>query len=82
MITPRYITFKSNNVFNCRQKKKIQALTLDRCKQKMNRCKSLPACKQHSKNGATFFGDQKDMLCGTDSKTYNNECELARATCL
>lgn len=44
------------------------------------RCKQLPVCKE--KYGGLLKTPKSDYLCGTDSKTYKSECDLAQATCL
>jgi Kazal-type serine protease inhibitor domain len=69
----------------CRsQKRNIQAVAAEKCTKKIERCRKSTesACKQISKKQSSIFGNKNDEICGTDSKTYNNECELARATCL
>lgn len=65
------------------QKKSIQKVSMDKCKARLSRCKQLPSCKDfNSLFGYISTAKRYDKLCGTDAKTYNNECELAHATCL
>lgn len=70
---------------NRSQKKNIQAITMDRCQKKLDRCRKNTeiACKNLLKKQQqnSLFGSE-DKICGTDSKTYANECELQKATCL
>ncbi|XP_070497614.1 agrin-like isoform X1 [Chironomus tepperi] len=70
-------------MLNCgSQKKNIQVVPIEKCQKKMDRCKKNTeiACKSQKKQNS-FFG-KEDSICGTDSKTYANECELQKATCL
>ena len=58
---------------------------MDKCSKKMDRCRknSEIACKNLSKKQQqNSFLTQEDKICGTDSKTYADECELQKATCL
>lgn len=78
----------NNNAFsfarvNRSQKKNIQVIPTERCLKKVERCKKSTeiACKQMQKKPSSIFG-KTDEICGTDSKTYANECELQKATCL
>ena len=50
----------------------------------MDRCKKNTeiACKNFSQKKYNSFFGKEDEICGTDSKTYANECELQKATCL
>lgn len=61
------------------QRKQIQSVSMDRCKLRMNRCKQLSSCKEKY---AGLLSSRSDSYCGTDSKTYKSECDLAQATCL
>lgn len=67
------------------QKKNIQVVTMDRCQKKLDRCKKNTeiTCKSILKKQQqnSFYG-KEDKICGTDSKTYTNECELQKVTCL
>ena len=79
--------FNSNNCqkrlkIHRSQKKNIQVVPIEKCQKKMDRCKKNTeiACKSQKKQNS-FFG-KEDKICGTDSKTYANECELQKATCL
>ncbi|CRK95569.1 CLUMA_CG009033, isoform A [Clunio marinus] len=71
-------------MLNCgSQKKNIYAAPIEKCLKKVDRCKksSEIACKQLQKKQSSIFG-KSDEICGTDSKTYADECELQKATCL
>lgn len=72
------------SIWNRSQKRNIQAVAAEKCAKKIDRCRKSTesTCKQISKKFSSIFGNKNDEICGTDSKTYNNECELARATCL
>lgn len=61
------------------QRKQIQSVSMDRCKLRMNRCKQVTSCKEKY---AGLLSSRSDSYCGTDSKTYKSECDLAQATCL
>lgn len=65
------------------QKRNVQSVAMEKCSKKIERCRKSTdaACKQFSKKNS-IFGNKNDEICGTDSKTYNNECDLSRATCL
>jgi hypothetical protein len=67
------------------QKKNIQVVAIDRCQKKLDRCRKTTeiACKSILKKQEqnSFYG-KEDKICGTDSKTYSNECELQKVTCL
>lgn len=65
------------------QKKNIHAVPVERCLKKVDRCKKTTemACKQLQKKYSSIFG-KSDSICGTDSKSYSDECELQKATCL
>lgn len=66
-------------------KKNIQVVPFDKCQKKMERCKknSEIACKSLQQNKPqNSFLTQEDKICGTDSRTYADECELQKATCL
>jgi Kazal-type serine protease inhibitor domain len=69
--------------FNRSNKKNVHMVPIEKCNKKIDRCRksSDAACKQLLKKGSSIFG-KSDEICGTDSKTYNNECELTKATCL
>lgn len=69
--------------FDRSPKKNIQAIPTEKCLKKVDRCKKSTeiACKQVQKKYNSIFS-KTDELCGTDSKTYANECALLRATCL
>lgn len=62
-------------------KKSIQSVPMERCKQRLSRCKKLAACNKERYSGIVK-PSKNDYLCGTDSKTYKSECDLAQATCL
>lgn len=62
-------------------KKSIQSVPMERCKQRLSRCKKLAACNKERLAGIVK-PSKSDYLCGTDSKTYKSECDLAQATCL
>lgn len=62
------------------QKKPIQSVPMDRCKSKLSRCKRLASCNKERYAG--IKPSKSDYLCGSDSKTYKTECDLAQATCL
>jgi len=65
------------------QKKNIQVVPTEKCLKKVDRCKKSTdsACKQLKQKYSSIFG-KSDEICGTDSKTYANECDLQKATCL
>lgn len=66
----------------CRtQKKSIQSVPMERCKSRLTRCKKLATCNKERYSGI-IKPSKNDYLCGTDSKTYKSECDLAQATCL
>lgn len=54
---------------------------MERCKARLARCKKVAACSKERTSTAVKT-TKSDYLCGTDSKTYKNECDLAQATCL
>lgn len=54
---------------------------MERCKSRLTRCKKLAACNKE-RNSGLIKPSKNDYLCGTDSKTYKTECDLAHATCL
>lgn len=67
-------------MLNCgTQRKPIQQVSMERCRTRLNRCKSVQSCKDQQKAGKMEKGEK---MCGTDARTYLNECELAQATCL
>lgn len=70
-------------VVNRSQKKNIHVVPSEKCVKKVDRCKKTSeiACRQITKKNSSIFG-KGDEICGTDSKTYVNECELQKATCL
>ncbi|KAG5666134.1 hypothetical protein PVAND_017693 [Polypedilum vanderplanki] len=56
---------------------------MSKCQKKLDRCKKNTelACRSSQKNQNPLFA-KEDLICGTDSKTYSNDCELQKATCL
>ncbi|XP_037044689.1 serine protease inhibitor dipetalogastin-like isoform X1 [Bradysia coprophila] len=67
-------------MLNCgTQRKQIQSVSMDRCKLRLNRCAQISSCQEKY---AGLLSSRSDSFCGTDSKTYKSECELAQATCL
>ena len=54
---------------------------MDRCKTRLARCKLTPDCLDSPVRRGRLI-DTGDQICGTDAKTYANECELNHATCL
>lgn len=72
------------NYFICifrAQKKTIQNVPMERCKSRLTRCKKLAACNKE-RNAGVVKPSKSDYMCGSDSKTYKTECDLAHATCL
>lgn len=63
------------------QRKTIKAVAMDKCKSRINRCKLISSCKDNY-GRLLATPSNSDYLCGTDSKTYTTECDLAQATCL
>lgn len=62
-------------------KKSIQSVPMERCKSRLAKCKKLAACSKERYSGLVK-PTKNDYLCGTDSKTYKSECDLAQANCL
>lgn len=76
------LLFCSNFFWHYRtQKKTIQSVPMEKCKSRLARCKKVATCSK-DRNAAAMKTSKNDYLCGTDSKTYKNECDLAQATCL
>ncbi|XP_050294378.1 agrin [Anthonomus grandis grandis] len=57
-------------MLNCGNNRRVIKVDFDKCKNRLNKCLK------------TKCSNQFDPVCGTDAKTYNNECQLNLATCL
>lgn len=53
-----------------RNNRKVLKVDLDKCKARLSKCQKIQC------------NEEQDLVCGSDARTYINQCQLNLATCL
>ncbi|KAI4467599.1 follistatin-related [Holotrichia oblita] len=57
-------------MLNCGSYRRVAKVDFDKCKSRQTKCQKIKC------------SDEFDPVCGSDARTYNNQCQLNLATCL
>lgn len=56
-------------LLNCGSNRRVSKVDFDKCKARREKCSKITCT------------DEEDLVCGTDAKTYKNQCYLSQQTC-